>query len=153
MLNVVALNGRLTRDPELKTTQSGTSVVSFSVAVDRNYKSGNEYQTDFINVVAWRQTAEFVSRYFHKGSMVAVQGSLQERKYNDKNNNTRTIYEVVADQVSFCGGKNEQNGNQNYSGNRNSRSGNYQPIRNEPVNPPQSVFDDWDAESDEDLPF
>lgn len=154
MLNVVALTGRLTRDPELKTTQDGTSVVSFSIAVDRNYKSGNEYKADFINIVAWRQTAEFISRYFHKGSMIAIQGSLQQRQYYDKNNNTRTVYEVVADSVSFCSNKNEQNGN--YSSRQNNSSNqrnNYQPIRNEPVNPPQSVFDDWNAEGDEDLPF
>lgn len=100
--------GRLTADPELKTTQSGISVTSFSVAVDRNYTpKGQEKQTDFINVVAWRQTAEFVTRYFHKGSMIAIEGSIQTRKYQDKNGNNRTAVEIVANNVSFCGSKAE----------------------------------------------
>ena len=86
MLNCAIIMGRLTADPELKTTQSGISVTSFSVAVDRNYTpKGQERQTDFINVVAWRQTAEFVTRYFHKGSMIAIEGSIQTRKYQDRN--------------------------------------------------------------------
>ena len=100
--------GRLTADPELRTTASGLSVTSFSVAVDRRFqRQGEEKQTDFINVVAWRQTAEFVSRYFHKGSMIAVQGSIQTRNYEDKNGNKRTAVEIVADNVSFCGSKAE----------------------------------------------
>ncbi len=108
MLNCAVIMGRLTADPELRTTTSGVSVTSFSVAVDRSYqKAGAERQTDFINVVAWRQTAEFVSRYFHKGSMIAVQGSIQTRSYEDKNGNKRTAVEIVADNVSFCGSKAE----------------------------------------------
>ncbi len=107
MLNSVIIMGRLTADPELRTTSSGLSVTSFTVAVDRNYKSGDERQTDFISVVAWRQTADFVTRYFRKGQMIAVQGSLQVRNYEDKNGNKRTAYDVVADNVSFCGSKSE----------------------------------------------
>ena len=108
MLNCAIIMGRLTADPELRTTTSGVSVTSFSVAVDRNYqKAGTERQTDFINVVAWRQTAEFVSRYFQKGSMIAVQGSIQTRNYEDKTGAKRTAVEVVADNVSFCGSKAE----------------------------------------------
>lgn len=108
MLNCAIIMGRLTADPELKTTQSGISVTSFSVAVDRNYTpKGQEKQTDFINVVAWRQTAEFVTRYFHKGSMIAIEGSIQTRKYQDKNGNNRTAVEIVANNVSFCGSKAE----------------------------------------------
>ncbi len=107
MLNVAILMGRLTADPELRTTGSGISVASFSVAVDRSYRSGEERQTDFINVVAWRQTAEFVSRYFKKGSMIAVRGRIQQRNYEDKNGNKRTAFEVVADEVNFCGSKSE----------------------------------------------
>lgn len=107
MLNTAILMGRLTADPELKTTQNGVSVTSFCVAVDRRYQKGGEKQTDFINVVAWRQTADFVSRYFHKGSMIAVQGSIQTRNYEDKNGNKRTAVEIVADNVSFCGSKAE----------------------------------------------
>jgi single-strand DNA-binding protein len=102
--------GRLTADPELRTTNNGTSVTSFTVAVDRSFvRSGEERQTDFINIVAWRQSAEFVSRYFHKGSMIAVQGSIQTRNYEDKNGNRRTAVEIVADRVSFCGSKSESN--------------------------------------------
>ena len=105
MLNVVALNGRLTAEPELKTTPSGISVCSFCIAVDRNAKSkDSEKLTDFINVVAWRNTAEFVSRYFNKGQMIAVQGELQSRKFTDKGGTNHTVYEVNAVQVSFCGG-------------------------------------------------
>ena len=109
MLNSVIIMGRLTADPELRTTTNGLSVTSFTVAVDRNYKSGDERQTDFINCVAWRQTADFVTRFFKKGQMIAVQGSLQVRNYEDKNGNKRTAYDVVADNVSFCGSKSEGN--------------------------------------------
>lgn len=116
MLNCAIIMGRLTSDPELRTTTSGISVTSFSVAVDRSYqKPGEERQTDFINVVAWRQTAEFVTRYFHKGSMIAVQGSIQTRNYEDKTGAKRTAVEIVADNVSFCGSKAETG------------TGNYQP--------------------------
>lgn len=108
MLNCAIIMGRLTADPELRTTASGLSVTSFSVAVDRRFqRQGEEKQTDFINVVAWRQTADFVSRYFRKGSMIAVQGSIQTRNYEDKNGNRRTAVEIVADNVSFCGSKAE----------------------------------------------
>ena len=108
MLNCAVIMGRLTADPELRTTTTGVSVTSFSVAVDRSYvRAGEERQTDFINVVAWRQTAEFVTRYFHKGSMIAVQGSIQTRNYEDKTGAKRTAVEIVADNVSFCGSKNE----------------------------------------------
>lgn len=108
MLNCAVIMGRLTADPELRTTPNGISVTSFSVAVDRGYaKAGEERQTDFINVVAWRGTAEFVSRYFRKGSMIAVQGAIQTRNYEDRNGNKRTAFEIVADNVSFCGSKSE----------------------------------------------
>ena len=106
MLNVVALMGRLVYDPELKTTQNGTNVCNFRVSVDRSFaRQGEERKADFIDVTAWRQTAEFVSKYFQKGSMIAVEGSLQTRQYQDKNGNNRTATEVLASQVSFCGGK------------------------------------------------
>ena len=108
MLNSIIIMGRLTADPELRSTSSGLSVTSFTVAVDRGYvRPGEEKKTDFIPVVAWRQTADFVSKYFRKGSMIAVQGSLQSRSYEDKNGNKRVAYEIVADQVSFCGSKAE----------------------------------------------
>lgn len=106
MLNVVALMGRLVADPELKTTQSGNSVCTFRVAVDRSYvQQGEERQADFITVTAWRKTAEFVSKYFQKGSMISVQGRLETRQYQDKNGNNRTATEVIAAEVGFCGPK------------------------------------------------
>ena len=107
MLNSVIIMGRICNDLELRTTTNGLSVVKFTVAVDRNYKSGEERKTDFINCVAWRSTADFVSRFFKKGQMIAVQGSLEVSNYEDKNGNKRTDYVVVADNVSFCGSKNE----------------------------------------------
>lgn len=111
MLNSIIIMGRLTADPELRTTTSNVSVTSFTVAVDRNYKNGDERQTDFINCVAWRGAADFVSRYFSKGRMIAVQGSLQTRNYEDKKGNKRTAVEILADSVSFCGDRpNESTG-------------------------------------------
>lgn len=108
MLNCVAIMGRLVADPELKTTGSGVSVCSFTVAVDRNFvKAGEERQTDFIDIVAWRNNAEFISRYFHRGSMIAIEGTLQSRNYEDKNGNKRKSTEVVVNNVSFCGSKSE----------------------------------------------
>ena len=111
MLNVVVLNGRLTADPELRYTQSNVAVTSFTLAVDRSFaRQGTERVTDFINIVAWRQAAEFVGRYFHKGQLVAVQGSLQVRSYTDKDGNNRRVYEVVADQVHFAESKRDNYG-------------------------------------------
>ena len=103
MLNKIFLMGRLTRDPELRRTQTGTPVASFSLAVDRDFKdkTTGERTTDFIDVVAWRQTAEFVSRYFTKGRMAVVEGRLQIRDWTDKEGNKRTTAEVVADNVYF----------------------------------------------------
>lgn len=107
MLNHITLMGRLTRDPELRYTQSGTAVASFSLAVERDFGSrdGGERQTDFIDCVAWRQTGEFVSKYFSKGSMAAVSGRLQIRDWNDREGNKRRSAEVVVDNVYFCESK------------------------------------------------
>lgn len=109
MLNCVVLLGRLTADPELRTTASGVSVARFRIAVDRSYaRPGEEKQTDFIPVTAWRSTADFVSKYFHKGSMIAVQGELRMNTYQDKaTGQNRTTYEVMANSVSFTGSKAE----------------------------------------------
>ena len=103
MLNRIILMGRLTRDPELRHTQTGTPVASFSLAVDRDFKDRNtgEKTTDFIDIVAWRQTAEFVSRYFTKGRMAVVEGRLQLRDWTDRDGNKRRSAEVVADNVYF----------------------------------------------------
>ena len=102
MLNRIILMGRLTRDPELRRTGSGTAVTSFSLAVDRDFKSQNgEKETDFIDIVAWRSTAEFVSKYFTKGRMAVVEGRLQIRDWTDKDGGKRRSAEVVADNVYF----------------------------------------------------
>ena len=109
MLNRAILMGRLTRDPELRQTPNNVSVVTFTLAVDRNYQADkNNKQADFINIVAWRHTAEFVSKYFTKGQLVAVEGSIQTRSYQDKDGNNRTAFEVVADQVYFAEKKNSE---------------------------------------------
>ena len=111
MLNCAVIMGRLTADPELRETPSGVAVTRFTVAVDRSFvKAGEERKADFINVVAWRQTAEFVTRYFSKGSMIAVQGSIQTGSY-EKDGVKRATFEVVADNVSFCGSKSESGTN------------------------------------------
>ena len=102
MLNKIAVMGRLTRDPELRHTESGVAVCSFSVACDRDYKAENaEREADFIDVVAWRSTAEFVSKYFAKGRMAVVEGRLQSRKWTDKNGQNRVAWEIIADNVYF----------------------------------------------------
>ena len=104
MLNRTILMGRLTADPELKKTPNGISVTAFTLAVQRNYQ---KEQTDFINIVAWRQTAEFVSRYFTKGQLIALEGAIQTRSYTDKNGNNRTAFEVVAEHVYFAESRKE----------------------------------------------
>ena len=114
MLNVVALMGRLVYEPELKTTQNGTNVCSFRIAVDRSFaRQGEERKADFIDVTAWRQTAEFVSKYFQKGSLIAIEGSLQTRQYQDKQGNNRTAVEVVANNINFAGPKSSNAGDGN----------------------------------------
>ena len=105
MLNHSVLMGRLTRDPDLKTTPAGVAVASFSMAVERDFMEGGEKKTDFIDVVAWRNTAEFVSKYFAKGSMAVVSGRLQIRDWQDKEGNKRKTAEIVADNVYFGEGK------------------------------------------------
>lgn len=146
MLNTVALMGRLTADPELKMTTNGIAVCSFTIAVNRTYaKSNEERVADFINIVTWRGTAEFVSKYFTKGQLMAVEGSIQTRNYEDKNGNKRTAFEVVANNVHFAESKNS-------SSQRNTTN---------QFNPPKEVMsfsnasdDDFiEITNDEDLPF
>lgn len=109
MLNVAVLQGRLVADPELRHTQSGTAVCSFRVAVDRNFAGASgQRQADFIDIVAWRGTAEFVCKYFTKGQLIALSGRIQSRSYEDKTGSKRTAVEVVAEQVSFCGPKKDR---------------------------------------------
>ncbi|HBI63620.1 MAG TPA: single-stranded DNA-binding protein [Clostridiales bacterium] len=118
MLNKAILMGRLTRDPELRYTPNGNvPVVSFSIAVERNYSGSNrERITDFIDIVAWRRTAEFVSQWFTKGMMIVVVGSIQTRRWQDKNGNNRTSVEVVADEVQFGESKKSRESNSGYQG-------------------------------------
>ena len=140
MLNKIVIMGRLTRDPDLKTTPSGASVSSFSLAVDRDFKDKQtgEKTTDFIDCVAWRSTADFVSRYFTKGRMAVVEGRLQIREWTDKNGNKRRSAEIVADNVYF--GDSKQSGGGSVP----------PPTRQEP--PAQTGFADLPGDSAE-LPF
>ena len=143
MFNLVVLTGRLTADPELKTTNTGISVTSFSIAVNRRYRAGEETQTDFINIVAWRQTAEFITKYFKKGNMIGIEGSIQTRKYTDKNGNNRTVFEVVASNAQFVESKKDSA----------SSAGN---PADEPAsfsNAESTDFTEIDSGMDEDLPF
>ena len=115
-MNVSVFTGRLTTDPELKKTQNDTSVTSFCVAVDRKYQpQGEEKKTDFIDCVAWRNTAEFITKYFSKGSMIGIEGEIQTRTYTDKEGKNRKVTEVVVNNASFCGSKSD-NTNSNNNG-------------------------------------
>lgn len=115
MLNNVVLMGRLVADPELRHTPTNLPVTTFTIAVDRKYvKQGADRETDFIDIVAWRSTAEFITKYFHKGSMIAITGSIQTRMYTDKNDNKRKAFEVLADNVYFCGSKKDNAGGSGY---------------------------------------
>lgn len=107
MINCVVLQGRLVADPEVRQTTSGKSVANFRIAVDRTYSKDGNRQADFITIVAWESTADFISKYFSKGSMIALRGEIQTRNYEDKDGNKRTAFEVIAREVSFCGSKNE----------------------------------------------
>ena len=142
MFNLVVLTGRLTADPELKTTPNGIPVTSFSIAVNRNYRAGEEQQqTDFINIVAWRQRAEFITKYFKKGSMIGIEGSIQTRRYTDKNGNNRTAFEVVVNNAQFVESKRDGAASQ--------------PSANEPASYSNADVSDF-AEiggMDDDLPF
>ncbi|MBQ7340715.1 MAG: single-stranded DNA-binding protein [Oscillospiraceae bacterium] len=117
MLNHIVIMGRLTRDPELRRTGSGVAVTSFTVAVDRDFspKDGSERETDFIDCVAWRQTGEFVSKYFTKGRMAVVAGRLQIRNWTDKDGNKRRTAEVIADNVYFGDSKRDGDGGNTYA--------------------------------------
>ena len=158
MLNRIVIMGRLTRDPELRRTQNGTAVTSFSVAVDRDFKSreSGEKATDFIDVVAWRQTAEFVCQYFTKGRMAVVEGRLQIRAWQDKEGNNRRSAEVVADNVYFGDSRRDSDGSSggNYANNSyGSNNGGYSaPAGGYAAPVGGSGFSEIDEE-DGDLPF
>jgi len=148
MINNVVMLGRLVEDPELRKTPNEISVTKFTIAVDRAFqKTGSDKQSDFFDIVAWRNTAEFISKYFKKGSMIAITGSIQTRSYEDKNGVKRKAFEIVVDQASFCGSKSESSGSGAGTGTGNG----YQ-------NPPQAFSSGSDSDfeeigSDDDLPF
>ena len=155
MLNHINIMGRLTRDPELRRTGSGTAVASFTLAVDRDFsgKDGGEKETDFIDCTAWRNTAEFVSKYFSKGRMAVVSGRLQIRNWTDKEGNKRRSAEVVADSVYFGDSKKEETNGSNYGGYSAPNSGVpgvgiYEPQYPAPAQDFSTIEDD-----DEQLPF
>ena len=134
--NLAVLTGRLTTTPELKVTTSGVNVCSFNIAVDRGY--GDNKATDFIPIVAWRGSAELVSKNFKKGDPIGIEGSLQTRKYKDRDGNNRTAFEVVVNNVQFIGGKNTKN----------------EPTQNVGIEKPQADdFNDMGEVEDDDLPF
>jgi single-strand DNA-binding protein len=114
MYNRVILMGRLTKDPELRTTQSGITMCRFSVAVERAYSRGEEKQTDFFDVTVWRQTAEFVSKYFSKGRMILIEGSIQNSNYTDQNGVKHYATAIMGERVSFCGDKSGAQGQPDY---------------------------------------
>ena len=161
MLNHIVIMGRLTRDPELRYTQSQTPVASFTVAVDRDFanRDSGERQTDFIDCVAWRQTAEFVSKYFQKGSMAVVSGRLQIRDWTDREGGKRRSAEIVTDNIYFGESKRrdgEQRGDSHGSysgaGSYNSYGGGYDSGRSAPSAPAASAFSELD-DGDGELPF
>lgn len=139
MLNVVALMGRLVADPQLRQTTTGKNVASFRIAVDRGRKDANGHnQADFFDIVAWDKSAEFICRYFQKGSMIAVEGRLQSRNYQDKSGNNRNAVEVVVNNVSFAGNKEAQSQN----------------VANRAVSAPVVANNEYEPiEDDGDLPF
>ena len=147
MLNVVVLTGRLTADPELRHTPNDIAVTSFTIAVNRRFtRPGEERQTDFIDIVAWRNTAEFVCKYFKKGQLIAVEGSIQTRTYQDKDGNKRKAFEIVASNLQFAESKKE--GSSDFSESDSSKSS--------PDTTSYSSGSDNDfqtIESDDDLPF
>lgn len=153
MLNVAVLMGRFVADPELKQTQSGISVTSFTLAVDRSYvKSGTERQTDFIDIVAWRSTAEFVCKYFRKGQLAAVQGSIQTRTYTDKDGNKRKAFEIVADNVHFAEPKRDSSSGSSYQAAKPAPAS-VQPKQPAPAYTNGDTDDFQEIPSDDDLPF
>lgn len=148
--NKCILQGRLTADPELKQSTSGVSVTSFNLAVDRKYNKGEEKQCDYITVVAWRQTAEFICKYFGRGQAILVCGELRTRSWEDQHGNKRYATEVVASEVCFCETKKNSEGN-NTSPNQSGSQGKFEPPAYIPDAYTQPNFEE--ADTDEGLPF
>ncbi len=148
MLNVVVLTGRLTADPELRHTPNDIAVTSFTVAVNRKFaRPGEERQTDFIDIVAWRNTAEFICKYFKKGQLIAIEGSIQTRSYQDKDGNKRKAFEIVAKDAQFAESKKSADSNSFESGDSS-----YESVNNSSYSS-GSQEDFQTIESDDDLPF
>lgn len=148
MLNHISIMGRLTRDPELRYTQSGTAVASFTVAVDRDYAAqGQQRETDFIDCVAWRQGGEFVSKYFSKGSMIVVDGRLQSRKWQDRDGNNRTSWEILVDHSYFGESKKDNQG----GGQSTNYQNNSYASRNRGVDVSADGFDDFEEDGFQEL--
>ncbi len=156
MLNRVILMGRITQDLDLKNTPSGVSVLTFNIAVERSFaKQGEERQADFITCVAWRQTADFISKYFAKGRMIAIEGNLRTRNYEDKNGSKHYVTEVYVDNASFTGEAKQQSGTSNYNSQPQSYNQAPQKSVSEPA-PTVSIGDIGDFEeilSDDGVPF
>ncbi len=154
MINRVVLMGRITHDLELKQTSSGISFLTFSVAVDRNYqKQGEERQADFITCVAWRQTAEFIGRYFGKGRMIAIDGQLRSRTYDDKNGTKHYVTEVYVDSASFTGEKAADSGQSGNAANNAAGGSNAQDAAPAEQNGIDDLSDFEDILSDDRVPF
>ena len=155
MLNVAVVMGRLVADPELRHTPNDVAVTSFTLAVDRSYvKSGAERQVDFIDIVAWRNTADFICKYFRKGQMMAVHGSIQTRTYTDNNGAKRKAFEIVADDVNFADSKRDNGGTTASYGNND-----YSAARTAAYSEPAPAYSSGSSSdfeeilSDDDLPF
>lgn len=154
-MNIVVLIGRLTADPELRTTQSGRSVCSFTVAVDRRFKTPGQPDADFIRVVAWQRQAELISQYLTKGSQIAIQGRMQTGSYQDKNNITHYTTDVVLESFDFIGSRNSSGtGNYNQNQQPSYNSSQYNTGYHEQENTPLEIDDDFSLLSeDDDVPF
>ncbi|MCD8107995.1 MAG: single-stranded DNA-binding protein [Oscillospiraceae bacterium] len=157
MLNRVILMGRITRDLEIKQSASGTSILNFTIAVDRSYvRQGEERQADFINCVAFNQRAEFINKYFGKGRMIAIEGTLQTRTYDDKNGTKHYVTEVIVDNTSFTGEKASDNGGSSSYQSNYRQPTQQQPAYNEPASNPIAIgnMDDFEEIlSDDGVPF
>lgn len=151
-LNKVILIGNMTADPELKQTQNGVSVCSFSIGVSRRYKNAEgKYESDFINIVTWRQTAEFVTKYFKKGKAICIVGSLQQRSWVDQQQQKRYIVEVVADEVSFVDKADSSQSNYSNTGTTHDAPDSYNPPSFSSTGAQAGKFEDLSG--DDDLPF
>lgn len=152
MLNHIVIMGRLTKDPELRYTQSKIPVANFTVAVDRDYQQGGEKQVDFIECIAWRQGAEFISKYFHKGSMIVVAGSLQSRRWQDRDGNNRITWEIQTEHTYFGDSKRDEKGSRKPAA-RNDYRVMEGPGDGNPFAGHAGMFDQLNEDGDGELPF